>query len=84
MLLPRIDFMAAQATRHDAPFAVKHGAPARLTGRGTAPISAAAYWHSANKTANALQNNNFLSNANAAFRAATRMNNGEAQVPAAP
>jgi hypothetical protein len=41
-------------------------------------------WHSANKTANTLQNNNFLSNANAASRAATRVNNGEAQVPAAP
>jgi hypothetical protein len=47
-------------------------------------MSAAAYWHSADKTANALQNNNFLSNANAAFKAATRVNNGEAQVPAAP
>jgi hypothetical protein len=76
--------MAAQAIRHDAPLAVKHGAGARLTAREAAPISAAAYWHSANKTANALQNNNFLSKANAAYSAATRVNNGEAEIPAAP
>ena len=54
ILAPRIDFMAAQATRHNAPLAVKHGARARLTACGATPISAAAYWHSANKTANAL------------------------------
>jgi hypothetical protein len=42
------------------------------------PYLSGAYWHSANKTANALQYNDFLSNGNAASRAATRVNNGEA------
>ena len=61
-----------ERSRANSPFATRLAPQARrgLTVYKPAPISRAAYWHSAIKTANILQNNNFLSNANAARRVA--------------
>jgi chaperonin GroES len=57
-------------------FATRHSPRDRrgLTVPQPALMSPAAYWHSADKTANTLRTNDFLSNANAALRAATREN----------
>ncbi len=60
--------------RHGHNAAAIKDAPAYgLTVHQANPISAAAYWHSAIKTAKTLQNNKLLSNANAAMLAAKRV-----------